>query len=384
MPADGGYGIPLSVSKVSSRRRAGPAHPVGRRCEDMYERICVFSALYRAHKNARKGKRDHKDVIEFEMNLSENLVTLKEELESGTYRINGYYTFMVHDPKDRAIHALRYRDRVVQHALCDEILAPTLERRLIYDNAACRIGKGTDFALDRTTEFMRILYRRSGPDYWALRFDVRKFFDSIDHEILKQKLFAAFPEEPLRRLLCAIIDSYRVSPGKGLPLGNQTSQWFAIWYLDPLDRLIKEQLGFKYYSRYMDDGVLLHADREYLKNCLAEMRSLAEKDLALEFNEKTQILPIRNGINYLGWHLYLTDTGKVIRKLKTQTKKRASRRIRKLQEDYAAGRVDFNTVRQVMSSYNGHLKHGHTYHLRKKLIYSTSFVRNPNNDSQEE
>lgn len=312
----------------------------------------------------------------FELRLTENLVGLKQELQNGTYRVTGYYTFQVHDPKERVIHALHYRDRVVQHVLCDEILMPVMDRRLIYDNAACRTGKGTDFALDRVTSFLRRMNRTGHGNGWVLRFDIRKYFDNIDHEILKQRLKMLFEEEQLYNLLCNIIDSYESIPGKGLPLGNQTSQWFALWYLDPLDRLIKEKLGINYYSRYMDDGVLIHHNKEYLKYCMKEMEQLVRQGLKLSFNGKTQLFPIRNGINYLGWHLYLTETGKVVRKLKTPSKKRMKRRIGRLQKDYSAGIFGLDHVYQVIASYEGHLKHGHTNRLRKKLLYSATFIRN--------
>ena len=350
----------------------------------MYEKLCDFQNLYKAHKLARRGKRGNREVILFEMNLAENLVKLQQALQEGTYRVQGYYTFPVHDPKERTIHALHYRDRVVQHALCDEILSPVLEKHLIYDNAACRIGKGTDFALDRTEEFMRRMYRAGERDGWILRFDIRKFFDNIDHEILKQRLRLLFTEEPLYALLCGIIDSYHTLEGKGLPLGNQTSQWFALWYLDPLDRLIKEKLRLKYYSRYMDDGVILHPDREYLKRCLREMTELTEKDLKLVFNEKTQLSPMKNGANYLGWHLYLTETGKVVRKLKRQSKVRARHRLKRLEEDYRAGRVGLPYAQQVIKSYFGHLSHGNTWRLRKKLLCSVTLTHEPKEDTKKE
>lgn len=134
------------------------------------------------------------------MNLSENLISLKEELESGTYRLSGYYSFLVYEPKVRIIHALHYRDRIMQHAFCDEVLSPVLDKRLIYDNAACRAGKGTDFALKRTERFIRKEYGRSGTDFLALRFDIRKFFDNIDHEVLKRRLRTVFTEEKLLQL----------------------------------------------------------------------------------------------------------------------------------------------------------------------------------------
>ena len=123
-----------------------------------YEKICDFRNLYKAHTVARRSKQTTREVIDFEMNLAENLTMISDGLNSGTYKMSGYYSFMVHDPKDRIIHALHYRDRVVQHCICDEVLAPTLDHKLIYDNAACRIGKGTHFAIKRLSVFLNDFY----------------------------------------------------------------------------------------------------------------------------------------------------------------------------------------------------------------------------------
>lgn len=333
-----------------------------------FEKIYSFRNLYKAHTIARRGKRNTREVIEFEMNLSENLTELSESLKAGTYRMSGYYSFMVHDPKDRVIHALHYRDRVVQHCVCDEVLAPMLDRKLIYDNAACRIGKGTHFALGRVSAFLHDYYNKYGADGYFLKCDIRKFFDNIDHNALKGKLRRAFDDEELFSLLCMIIDSYEVTPGKGIPLGNQTSQWFAIYYLDGFDRLIKEKLRIKYYSRYMDDCVLIHHDKDYLKQCLAEMQDYIENDLHLSLNEKTKIFPIKNGVDYLGWHFYMTESGKVIRKVKQSTKLKYKRRLRYFEEEYAKGKVGLDEIKQVLSSYQAHLSFGHTYKLREKVL----------------
>ena len=121
--------------------------------------------------------------------------------------------------------------------------------------------------------------------------------------------------------------------------------------------------------------MLFHPNKEYLRECLAQMHELIRDELKLEFNEKTQILPIKNGVSYLGWHLYLTDTGKVIRKLKTQSKKRAKRRIRKLQKDYADDARDWEYVSQVLTSYDGWMRHGDTWRLRNKMIYNVGFTK---------
>ena len=333
-----------------------------------YEKLWDFQNLYKAHTIARLGKRGNREVIDFEMNLAEHLTWISDALRDHTYEMSGYYSFMVHDPKDRIIHALHYRDRVVQHCLCDEVLAPLLNRKLIYDNAACRIGKGTHFAQNRVSGFLREFYRKHGTEGYFLKCDIRKFFDSIDHELLKAKLGKVIADADVLRLLYQIIDSYEKTPGRGLPLGNQTSQWFAIYYLDGFDRLIKERLHIRYYSRYMDDCVLIHHDKEYLKHCLSEMEHFVNEELHLEFNQKTQITPIKNGEDYLGFHFYLTETGKVIRKVKQQTKYKYKRKLKSMQKKYAAGEMQLPEIKQVLSSYQAHLRHGHTYKLRKKTL----------------
>lgn len=332
-----------------------------------YEKLYDFQNLYKAHTAARRGKRNSCEVIQFEMNLGENLTLLSDALKNGTYTMQDYYSFAVYDPKHRVIHALHYRDRVVQHCLCDEVLAPILDKKLIYDNSACRIGKGTHFSIGRVSKYLQRFYNRYGTDGYFLKCDIRKFFDNVDHAILKEKLSKVMEDKDVLRLLYQIIDSFEVTPGKGIPLGNQTSQWFAIYYLDTLDRLIKEKLRIKYYSRYMDDCVLIHQDKEYLRYCLEQMQQCAE-NLKIEFNEKTEIFPVKNGVQYLGWHIYLTETGKVIRKVKQQTKYKYKRKLKHFQSAYADNAVELKEISQVIASYRAHLSYGHTYQLQKKIL----------------
>lgn len=332
-----------------------------------YEKIYDFQNLYKAHTVARRSKRNTREVIEFEMNLGENLTKLSNDIKNGDYEMRDYYSFAIYDPKYRIIHALHYRDRVVQHCLCDEVLAPTLDKKLIYDNAACRIGKGTHFAIGRVSKFLHDFYNKHGTNGYFLKCDIRKFFDNIDHGVLKQKLAKVIEDEEALKLLYRITDSFEVTPGKGLPLGNQTSQWFAIYYLDTLDRLIKEKLHIKYYSRYMDDCVLIHEDKEYLRYCLERMKQCAN-ELKIDFNEKTEIFPLKNGVDYLGWHIYLTDTGKVIRKVKQQTKYKFKRKLKRFRSAYADGDVELKEINQVLSSYHAHLTYGHTYKLQNKIL----------------
>jgi hypothetical protein len=195
--------------------------------------------------------------------------------------------------------------------------------------------------------------------------------------------FKVFGDTEVFALLSHIIDSYENSPGAGLPLGNQTSQWFALYYLDGVDRLIKEKLQIKYYSRYMDDFVLLHQDKDYLRQCLSRIREICESELKLHLNDKTQIFPVKNGVDYLGWHFYMTDSGKVIRKLRTSKKKSLKRRMKRLARDYHDWQVDFDAVKRSMASTYGHLMHGDTYRLRNKLAWETVYTHSEPQNPEE-
>lgn len=233
----------------------------------MNERLTEFENIYQAYRQSIKGKRHKNEVIQYETNLHMQLWYLQERLKNRMYQPSGYHKFMIYDPKEREIQALSFADRVFQHLLCDTVLRPYFEPRLIYDNAACRQGKGTHFALKRLEHFFHDYYKKYGAEGYILKYDIRKYFPSIDHEVLKEKL-SRFPDEEVKELLYRIIDSYAADTGKGLPMGNQSSQWFALYYLDRLDRLIKEKLRIKGYVRYMDDGILIHESREYLRECL--------------------------------------------------------------------------------------------------------------------
>ena len=304
------------------------------------------------------------------MNLAENLSRMSMDLKNHAYRMKGYYHFTIYEPKERAIFAAYYQDRVLLHCVCDEIIAPLLAPRLIYDNAACQKGKGTHFALDRFSGFLREHYKLHGRNGYVLKCDIAKYFASIDHTVLKGKLKKVVKDADVRDLLFQYINSYETEgqPGRGLPLGNQSSQWFAIYYLDPLDRLVKEKLQVKRYIRYMDDCLLLHHDKAFLQECLKQMKALVEDCLHLKLNAKTQIYPLHCGIEFLGWRFSLTDTGRVIRRLKPQSKTRLKRRFKKLQKEYGEGQIDLEDVQASLASYRGHLMHGDTYRLKSRLL----------------
>lgn len=332
-----------------------------------------FEALHAAHIQARRCKRYKPDVMAFEYDLNANLFSLSRELETGAYRLPPYQCFTVHEPKTREIRCLPYRDRVVQRSLCDNVLIPYFAPRLVYDNCACQQGKGTHFGLYRVSGFLREHYHRHGTEGWILKGDITRYFYSIDCEKLKAMVLPRVADSRMRALLAGTIDS-GAQVGQGIPLGNQTSQWFALWYLNGLDRLVTETLRVRHYSRYMDDFVLIHHNKAYLKECLGKITELVE-GLGLALNPKTQLFPVKNGVDYLGFHQYLTDTGQVVRKLRQNSKKSMKRRLEVYKQQYADGRLDVEDINQRLASWMGHAQHGHTWHLRKEIYGQAIFQR---------
>ena len=318
-----------------------------------------FNNLYQAYLEARKGKRWKNAVLRYEANDLENTMFLHYLLTSRKYRLSPYNRFMVHEPKERLIMYNSFRDKIVQHSLCDNVLEPYLSKTFIFDNYASQKGKGTHFGLDRLKSFMQKYYRQFGADGWVLKCDISKYFYRIDHDVLKSQLRRRITDPGVLCLLCMIIDS---TEGPGIPIGNHTSQWFAILYLSDMDHMIKERLGIKFYGRYMDDFYLIHHDKDYLIYCLEEIKKFLVP-LGLELNHKTAIFPLAQGIDFLGFRTYMTDTGKVIRKIRRESKNRIRRKLKKFRHLLDEGRITFETVVQSYSSWTGHAEHGNSHHL---------------------
>jgi len=324
-----------------------------------FEKVCSFGSLYAAYKKSRRGKREQTCVAKFEANLFEALHLLNAMLTAKTYALSPYLVFEVYEPKKRMVMSAAFKDKIVLHSLCDNVLEEKLSKSFIYDNYASQRGKGTHFGLDRTEEFMRRFYRLHGANGWVLKCDVKKYFYSIRHDLLKAKIRKYIDDTEVLWLVDLIIDS---TESPGIPIGNQTSQWFAVLFLNDLDHFIKEKLGIKFYGRYMDDFYLIHEDKDYLKYCRGEIERRVE-EIGLSLNEKTNIFPLKNGIDFLGFHLYLTDTGKVIRKIRRKSKFNARRKLKKFKGLLDGGKIPYTKIRESYQSWRGHAEKGNTYHL---------------------
>ena len=328
-----------------------------------FEKVIDFKNMYRAYLKSKSGKGFKKSSAKFNIMALYGVNVLIDRLKNKTYKISDYNEFKIYEPKERIIKTTSFNDKVVQHSLCDNVILPKLQNILIYDNCAGQKGKGTLFGLDRLSEQMKMFYNRYKFRGYILKCDISKFFYNISHQQLKDIVHYYFIDEDIRWLCDLYIDS---TEGKGIPLGNQINQGFALLYLDGMDKLIKNELGIEYYGRYMDDFYLIHPNKEYLKYCLEVITAYLET-LDLTLNSKTQICPFKNGVSYLGFHTYITSSGKVIRKLKNENKRNAQRKYLKMAKLVVDGKLPIEKFNASYNAWKNHISHGNCYNLAKAM-----------------
>ena len=333
-----------------------------------FDCLIDFHNLYQAYKKARRGKGHNKSRLKFEMAAMDGIFQLQRLLETKQFDVSPYNTFKVYEPKERIIEAGSFKDKIVQHCICDNILLPFLEHEFIQTNVAGQIGKGTLYGLECLNAHMRLAFLKYGYDCWIVKGDIRKYFYSIDHSVLKDILSYFLEDKNVLWVCEKFIDSTN-SPG--LPLGNQITQVFALLFLSGLDHFITGELGVKYYGRYMDDFYLIVPNKEYAKNCLDNITEFIST-LHLELNEKTQIIPFRNGIKYCGFHTYVSKQGKIIRKLTNEKKRQARKkyiRMAKLVNDGKLSREKFN---ESYLSWKNYISYGNCiklgYHMDQSIM----------------
>lgn len=318
-----------------------------------FPEIISWKNLLTAWQEFQRGKRHKEDVALFASDLIHNLSELQRDLASGQYRHGGYHHFKVADPKPRHIHKASVRDRVVHHALYTA-LYPYFDRRFIHDSYSCRRSKGTHRALRQFARYGREVGRNNSREVWVLKGDIRKCFASIDHAILLTLLAKHVADERTLVLLAEVIGRFQVEgDGKGIPLGNLTSQLFVNIYLNEFDQYVKRVLTVERYIRYADDFVLLSSDKGYVQDQLFLLQEFLGSSLKLECHpDKIFIQPLSQGIDFLGWVHFPHH-----RVLRTVTRRKMMARLGK------DGLTD-----AVVASYKGLLQHGNAHHLKVSLF----------------
>lgn len=325
-----------------------------------FEKVIDFNNMYRAYRKARSGKGSKRSISKFSVMALDGINTLIQQLKDKTYKISNYSEFKVYEPKERDIKTCSFKDKVIQHSLCDNVILPRLKNVFLYDNCAGQKKKGPLFGALRFKKQMEAFYKKHGFDGYILKCDITKYFYNIEHDTMKDIVEYYFGDDKDICWLCNLfIDS---TEGKGLPLGNQINQGFALLYLDGMDKLIKGELGIEYFGRYMDDFCLIHQSKEYLNDCLEVLKEFI-KTLGLTFNGKTQIAPFKNGVNYLGFHLYMTPSGCCIQKLKNQNKRNAQRKYLKMAKLVVEGKLPIEKFNASYNAWKNHISHGNCYNL---------------------
>jgi retron-type reverse transcriptase len=358
--------------------------------------------IYRQYYQCRSNKRNTVNALRFEAEQESNLLRLREQLVGRTYRPRRSVCFFVTRPKLREVFAADFRDRVVHHVLVD-YLERLWEPLFIHDSYACRRGKGVHAGVKRLQRCMRQVTANGARPAWYLQLDIRNYFMSIDHDILFGLLAARLQDESalwLTRLLvyhdCTrkyvmkgrpeLLNAipphktlFGAAPGKGLPIGNLNSQFFANVYLNTLDQFVKHELKCRHYLRYCDDFVLLHSDREQLEAWESDIERFLADRLALELNPKRKVAPVSNGVDFLGYIVrrdYRLVRRRVVNNLKRRLREYEARLVQRVEGGvrYGFERDILDALAATISSYLGHFKLAKSFRLWVSLWRQFPFL----------
>lgn len=352
---------------------------------NLYDYIVNIQFIENMYYEVRLTTKHRSKIVNFEQFYMSNIMNIYNTLREKKYVHSNYNVFLVKEPKYRIIMSENIFDKVINHLISEYVLLPIIEPKLVDMNVATRKDKGLKLGLKYTKNYINHL-KRKYDNFYILKCDIHKYFYNVDHEILISKLEKIIPDEDIIKVIKSILNStyqnntnYQIknlvdkesnylrrsknpyikkrfeelntipyySPGKGLPIGNMTSQIFAIFYLNSLDHFIKEKLHIKYYIRYMDDFILFHPDKEYLKYCLQEIEKEVAK-LNLKLNAKTKIISMKDGLNFLGYRFILKKK-RLLVLINGQTKRRIIHKLNRLEKQKP------DNYLSVLASYNGYL-----------------------------
>ncbi len=345
----------------------------------VFEQLTSWNNLLSAFRKAARGKRRVPAVAAFEHRLEDHLLELQAALRSKTYRPRSYTSFRVHEPKERLISAAAFHDRVVHHALCN-VIEPVFERRFIADSYACRRGKGTHRALDRCQSFARRYP-------YFLQCDLRQFFPSIDHAVLRGNLACRLDDADVMWLVDRILasgegvlteaydmvyfpgdDLLAVLRSRGLPIGNLTSQFWANVYLDSFDQFVKRELRCKGYLRYVDDLLLFGSDKKPL---WAWKRAIVDRlaTLRMTIHPRAHPRPVTEGIPFLGFVVY-PDRRRLKRRKGIHYRRRLAAKVRQFKE----GALERGALDDSIRGWVNHVGYANNVGLRKAVLRSSRYV----------
>ena len=330
---------------------------------NIYSNLITLESVFTAWDEFFQGKKKKNDVVVFRRYLEDNLFELHRSLRNKTYRHGGYKSFYIRDPKIRHISKASVRDRVVHH-LVSNVLEKIFDPTFYVHSYSCRKNRGVHKAIEAFVKMARKVSKNNTSSLFVLKCDIKKFFASVDHEVLYRLLDKKIYDDDFMWLLKEIIDSFNAdSPGKGMPIGNLTSQHFANIYMDPFDSFVKHNLNVKYYIRYADDFVIMAENKGYLEELVIKLKEFLEHELKLSLHpQKITIRDYYLGIDFLGYVVF-----PYFILPRTKTKKRLFRKIHKKVELYKMNKITAESLMQSVQSYLGYLTHANTYKLSRQL-----------------
>ncbi|MBS3084318.1 hypothetical protein J4411_00185 [Candidatus Pacearchaeota archaeon] len=324
---------------------------------NLYDKIISLENLIWAYKKAKKGKSKKYYIKTFEENLAYNLKALHNELKYGTYNPKPLQIFILRDPKTRKISKSVFRDRIIHHAICN-VIEPIFDKSFIYDSYANRKGKGTFFAIKRFEKFQKNVTHNFSKEAFCLKADVQHYFREIDRKILLEIVKKKIKCERTIKLIKIILNNF--DGGKGMPLGNMTSQFFANLYLDDLDQFIKRKLRIKFYIRYVDDFVILHKSKEQLEIWKKEIEIFLNEKMNLELHpDKSKISSLSQGIDFLGFKIFYYF--KIL-------KKRNLKKILSKISYYQQGEICRDKILEIFKGWDSYAKWADAFEIRKCIF----------------
>lgn len=337
--------------------------------KNLWPQVVDFGNLYAAWHGARCGKRYYDEVLQFYGRLEDNLLGIQRALIGGTWFPSPCREFVIREPKLRLVQAPTFADRIVHRSLV-KVIEPFFERRFIPDSFACRKNKGPHEASKRLRSFI-VTASANWHRPYALKADIKSYFPNIRHGILLRQIARTLGDTNVLDL-CAKIVLKNGFTDSGLPIGALTSQLFANVYLDRFDHFVKDELGIRFYVRYMDDFIIVGENKKFLQSTFTLLENFLNTELELKLNPKTSIFPISHGVDFSGYRHWTTHI--LPRKRNTC---RARRDFRRIAQEYAKGKIDFEYIRPRVASFCGQMKHCDAYKTTESVLSELVLVRPP-------
>ncbi len=326
-----------------------------------FDEVLTYEKLQEAHRLCQTCKTSKPEIILFNLKKEEYLKWLYEQLKSGNYRHGGYRIFYLTKPKRRKVQVSRYIDRIVHRWVVDNFLKEYFIKNFIYHSYACIEGKGMHNAVLAVQKAMKHCNRTWG-EYYMLKMDVAKYFQSIDRQILMGILDKKIKDPKLLDLINKIV--YSDNEEKGLPIGNYTSQTFANIYLNEIDKYIKYELRCKYYFRYMDDSLIIVKTKKEAAETLEKIKKFLDEKLKLSLNSKTQIIKSKQGVNFCG---YKINENRL--KIRDRGKRNLKDKIKTLEKRIKDGEMSSTEAYKHITGHVGYIQIANVKNLTNKLFY---------------